>query len=633
MQNFRSFKDRTISLGDYNCLLGCNGTGKSTILHALNVFFRNSRSSSLNVLELSEEDFHCRDVSSPIKITVTFGDLSESAKHELKDYVRQDQLVVAAVAEWVPASRSAPVIQRGLRLAMAQFAPFFEAAGDGRPVTELKDIYITIRKDTPDLPAPGAKNAMADSLRAYERDHPDRCELIESEDSFYGVSKGVHKLAPFVQWIFVPAVKDATSEEIEAKDTALGLLIARAVSSKAEFLERIKQLRERTNAEYGAILEENQAALDSLSGSLKQRLGKWAHPDVEMVVKWDNEPDKSVRVDAPFARALAGECGFLGELTRLGHGLQRSYILAVLEELAASDAAEAPRLLLGIEEPELYQHPPQAQHLADVLQRLGEANAQVIVCTHSPYFVVGKGFEDVRLVRKVQGSPEARISQTTFAALAQYLSATLGEPRYKQPEGIQAKIHQVLQPALREMFFAPVLMLVEGLEDLAYVIAALHLSGFWESWRKSGGHIVPVNGKGELIQPLAIAQLLQIPVFVMFDADGDETKPERQIMHKKDNERLLKLLGRSDIDSFPQSIVWGEHLVVWPSNLGDAVKADYEESEWLAWKSETEQELGQPGGLEKNSMFIAALLTKAWKALKPSPTLEKLCSHILGFAQ
>jgi hypothetical protein len=57
-------------------------------------------------------------------------------------------------------------------------------------------------------------------------------------------------------------------------------------------------------------------------------LGKWAHPEVELAVRWDKDPDKSVRIEEPFAKIFAEECGFVGEMRRLAHGLQRSYILA-----------------------------------------------------------------------------------------------------------------------------------------------------------------------------------------------------------------------------------------------------------------------------------------------------------------
>jgi predicted ATP-dependent endonuclease of OLD family len=58
IENFRSFKDETIYFDDYTCLVGANGTGKSAVLTALNVFFRNNASTATNVLTLSKEDFH-----------------------------------------------------------------------------------------------------------------------------------------------------------------------------------------------------------------------------------------------------------------------------------------------------------------------------------------------------------------------------------------------------------------------------------------------------------------------------------------------------------------------------------------------------------------------------------------------
>ena len=342
---------------------------------------------------------------------------------------------------------------------------------------------------------------------------------------------------------------------------------------------------------------------------------------------------KTIRVEEPFARIFAGENGFLGDLARLGHGFRRSFLLTILEELANTDAPEAPRLLLGIEEPELFQHPPQAQHLANVLQRLSEGNTQIFICTHSPYFVVGKGFEDIRLVRKPNGSTEGVVSKTTFTEICAHLTATLGDSRYRPPTGIRAKIHQALQPALREMFFAPKIVFVEGLEDVAYIHSGFHLLGILEAWRATGAYVVPVHGKSELILPLTIAKLLKIPAFIIFDSDGDEAKPDRKAAHQKDNERLFKLVGQARHDLFPSVISWQDEFVVWPTNLGDAIKADYAAPDWQKWKEEVEVEMGQPGGLEKNALLIADILTKAYDQGKYSATLKKLCESLLIFSQ
>jgi len=58
IKNFRSFDDETINFDDYTCFVGPNGSGKSTILQALNVFFRNSTGSFVNLHMFGDEDFH-----------------------------------------------------------------------------------------------------------------------------------------------------------------------------------------------------------------------------------------------------------------------------------------------------------------------------------------------------------------------------------------------------------------------------------------------------------------------------------------------------------------------------------------------------------------------------------------------
>lgn len=118
IENFRSFKDQTIDLDDYTCLVGPNGAGKSAILTALNVFFRNNASSATNVQTLSEEDFHHKDTKTPIKITITFSDLSEDAKQDFKHYYRQGVLTVFSKAVWDKENESAEVKQYGARLVM-----------------------------------------------------------------------------------------------------------------------------------------------------------------------------------------------------------------------------------------------------------------------------------------------------------------------------------------------------------------------------------------------------------------------------------------------------------------------------------------------------------------------------------
>jgi predicted ATP-dependent endonuclease of OLD family len=314
----------------------------------------------------------------------------------------------------------------------------------------------------------------------------------------------------------------------------------------------------------------------------------------------------------------------------MGHGLQRSYLLALLQELAASDLPNAPTLLLGCEEPELYQHPPQARHLSDVLQELTNGNNQVLVTTHSPFFVSGKGFENTRVVQGGSMQTGSKVKSLTYANLADRIRVAKDEQANKPIEGLISKIHQALQPGISEMFFSRVPILVEGLEDVAYITTEMHLAGLWSEFRQLGCHLIPVNGKDKLIQPLAIAMEFRIPVFVVFDADSD-AENKYLPMHLKDNQVLIKLLDVS-YEAFPaEDIILNNHAI-WHTNLTAVVKADF--GEYYSQLADIVR-VRYPGEkrLEKHGLFIADLLAEGREKGHSSAALGLLCETILKFAR
>ena len=629
IENFRSFEDATVPFNNYACLVGPNGAGKSTVLTALNVFFRESENLPTDLSQLEREDFHCKRTSAPILITITFCGLSEEAQLDFSDYVRQGRLVVTAVATFDEATGKAQVKQYGQRRGMTALRPFFEALDGATKVAELKAIYEGLRRTYVDLPVPGTKDAMVTALRDFEAARPEECELIPSEDQFYGFSKGTNRLARHIQWVYVPAVKDATSEQVEARNSALGKLLGRTVRSKTNFDETIKGLRIRMQQQYQELLDGNQDVLDDISSALQARICEWAHPDARLRLQWKQDPDKSVRVEEPWAHILAGEGEFEGELARFGHGLQRSYLLALLQELAGTDDAAGPTLILACEEPELYQHPPQTRHLAAVLNTLSQGNAQVIVSTHDPLFVSGQGFEDVRMIRKDSAHRCSAVFHMSFDEVAVSVAAATGEIPAK-PEGTLAKIHQALQPSLNEMFFTRRLILVEGLEDVAYILSYLNLIDKAEEFRRLGSHIVAANGKSELLQPLVIVRHMGIPVYVIFDADTD--KPDKngsQAKHEKDNRALLTLLGKAGENPMPTATYSGLGFTMWHSDIGTIVEADIGKDDWTGFRTRADQCYGHAGGLRKNSLHIGASLAFAWEAGKRPAGLAQVCAAIL----
>jgi putative ATP-dependent endonuclease of OLD family len=174
-------------------------------------------------------------------------------------------------------------------------------------------------------------------------------------------------------------------------------------------------------------------------------------------------------------------------------------------------------------------------------------------------------------------------------------------------------------------------VLVEGLEDVSYITTELHLADQWSEFRRLGCHLIAVNGKDKLIQPLAIAMELGLPVFLVFDADGDTIRPEHRTKHERDNRALIALLGAAHAP-FPAASIVGPNHVILRTNLGDEVKADFgAHHERLT--NAARVNYANEGGLEKHDLFIAEWVSAGRQEGLASPALQQICNAILGFAR
>ncbi len=630
IENFRNYKDETIILDHYTCFVGPNGAGKSSALAALNVFFCEKDSSTTDTSNLTEEDYFSKNTTTPIRITVTFNALNQAAQEELAAYVRQNELVVTATAVFDTETCVGKVKYSGQRLGMQEFRNYFSQEKEGANATQLKTLFNELRSQFSEILPANSKEERAKALRDYEAAHPDLCLLIPSEDTFYGIN-GTGKLAPYVQWVYVPAVKDASEEGQESKNTALSKLVTRAVNNRSDFHAQIEALKQDMLREYEKLLEINRSSLGELCQSLQNRMESWAHPNVRLGMDWIFDPNKSVVIQHPMAGIKTGDGNFLGSLERMGHGLQRSYLLALLQELANSDAPDSPTLILGCEEPELYQHPPQARYLADVFCELANENNQIIVTTHSPLFVKGDSFESIRLVTRSEADSSTSVRGLTHQNLCDRIRVARGEDPRRPIEGLVAKIHQSLQPGIAEIFFSSIPIIVEGLEDVAYITTQLHLSGKWREFRRLGCHLIPVNGKDKIIQPLAITLELKMPAFVLFDGDDDTVKAEHRVRQEKDNKTLIKLLDEN-YPPFPSTNIWARNHVIWQTNITKNVKSDFG-NEYDRITNAARLNYAQEGDLEKNELFIAEWVSAAHGEGLSSSSLERLCQSIIDFAR
>jgi len=631
VENFRSFSDETIDIDNYTCFVGPNGSGKSTLLMALNVFFRNTVS-NLDVLTLTKNDFHHGNTDKPIRITLTFENLADAAQEDLKDYYRQGKLVVSAIAEWDKTSEKATVKQIGSRYVMAAFKSYFAKQKEGKKADELKSEYQKFREQYSDLPDVKSKGDMEEALFDYEKNHPDLCELTESSDEFYGFTKGTGRLSKYIQWVYVPAVKDVSTEQDEAKKTALGQLLETTVRAKVDFSEHINKLKEDVVNKYEEIVTREADALKDMSGILTSRLREWSHSEAKVDLNWNYDKEKSISISQPSARALIGEDKFIGEVARLGHGMQRVFLVTLLQELANIENENAPNLILGFEEPELYQHPPQIRHMVNVLEKLSIKNAQIILTTHNPYFVPGKGFESVRMTKKDRTAYKSVVSRVTKEQLESMLADALGEaPKYTSSR--IACIEQVMQPSLKELFFTPMAIMVEGIEDVAYILTYIELMDLSDEFRKHECQFIMTGGKTNMSRPLAIAKAFNIKSFIVFDGDTDKTEQEEITKNKKDNTCLLKLSGFGEVDPLSTSNKFEKCLTMWTTNIRKEVISEIKNEVWEKAINNVKNEHGWQGVGGQNCLLIAATLENLWNNGTKITCLQQVCNNIIKFAK
>lgn len=623
IQNFRSIVDELIYLDEFNALIGPNGSGKSTILSALNVFFFEDDGSIKRKGFLEAQDCSFGNTDKPIIITLTFTDLTKTEIEDFLGYYRNEKLVVQAVTKFNKADTEAEVKRYGAREVMEEFVPFFEAESNGVLVAELKEKYSEILKKYPefDLPPLGTKAQMIANLRNFEENNKDRCVLKESEDLFHGFTRGSHILNKYIQWIHVPAVKDITEEQVENKNTALEKLTKRLVSATVNLDNAISNLLEKTTTEYLAIIDKNKKDLEEVSNKISALIKIWASPRTDIKLEWKKD-DSSIRVDKPRAGITAIEQGFSGDLDKFGHGFQRSYFLALLQALAEIDDENSPKLILGCEEPELYQHPPQIRHLTETFEKLSDSS-QILITTHSPLMVTGKGFETIRMVHK-KGEGISKVKQTNFEKVAKEFKV-LTKDKGSLPEGFKARLHQDLQSHLNEMFFSNHVTFVEGLSDFSFINTYIRLLGLWEKFREFGCHIIPVGGKRELLRPMIICKDLGVPFYAIWDSDSKGKRGEDE------NRALFKFYGQNKV--FLDKHIVDKHFTAWEDDILEAFTDDVGKKKWDKSAKETKDTYNFIGNFSKNSIFIGYVVHDLWEKGYQSKTLIDVCKKIIDHAE
>lgn len=601
IQNFRTLKNVTIPFDSVTTFIGPNGTGKSTVLRALDWFFNGKPGS------LTEKDCSFGVTDEDIVVQITFSGLTDKDREALGKYAPDDAVTFTAWKRWSPGG--AEVLS-----ANAKGLPEFSAIKAAGGATAKKELYAELRGSRSDLGLPAASTGAAvdQAMTTWESAHTDL--LVDAPEAlqtnFFGFNSG-GKMSGLFDFVLVTADLRASEESIDGKSSIIGRILERSVDRAAADVE-IAQIVEESRAKQQAVYADKfKEQLDIITTQLNAVVTSYS-PGRAVTVSPAEVELKAPRTTFEVA-VIDGTTETAVE--RQGHGFQRTLLISALQLLAQSGAASASGVIcLAIEEPELYQHPIQAQTFAKVLRSLAEDAAkriQVTYATHSPYFLEARHFDQVR--RLTRSSDETPVVTVHFATVTQVKAKLDG---VLNADTVDRQLDGIVANQLAVALFANRAFLVEGTTESSvfYGIGDKTSSGALEA---AGVSIVPVGGKTSIPLAHAILTSIGIPAFALFDADSGfevRAKAKGKAQNKIDEERnghvaanrlVLKYFEQAEEDFPPANVA--EKVAIFEDHLEAFLTENW--PEWITACSEVEAAAGI--SLSKNQLAYRTATLKA----------------------
>jgi hypothetical protein len=564
VSNFRSLLEETLNCESLTALVGPNGAGKSSFLRALELFYAPTPT-------VTPDDFYNHDSSREIEIAITFTDLVPKEVERFSSRMSGSDLLVMRVLTAGGGKNSGKYY--GFRLQNPDFSIVRATAG-----RELLNLYKELRdKKAYDLPNARSQADAESAMEEWESANAGKLELGRDDGQFFGftnVARGY--LGDLTRFLFIPAVRDAAEDVNEGRSSAITALMDLVVRATLTRRKDFALLKEEMRSRFGAITDPaNLPELGLLAGRLSDTLSQY-YADTGVKIDWQ----KGGEIDLPLPKADVRivEDEFEMPVTRMGHGLQRAFILTLLQHLAvASTPKESPEasgpeppespsangetpklsLIIGIEEPELYQHPSRQRHFARVLLDLAQgriqgvaARTQIIYASHSALLVDIDRFNQVRRVTRKPtegGLPKvSSVAETDWDRVAEILWKADGSPFPKYTgETLKPRVAPVMTPWMNEGFFADTVVLVEGEDDRAAILGMAQLNKV--DLEALGCTVIPCQGKPNMDRPAVIFSELKIPVYLVWDGDNHEYRENDRGTEeecKKTNRRLLSICGQ-----------------------------------------------------------------------------------------
>jgi len=507
IRNFKGISELSVTIpkrdndrpgsADFVSIMGQNNTCKSSVLEALCLTMP-----EIEPAKPTPDHFPAKkEEEGPIEVELTFVDLDEhdTQQHAIRARVHDGSFRVRK--RWLGANQAPDV---------SSFEPtkefptwperdraksaFLAAGQDWRRLIEEYEA----RNGT----FTQMSKAIQDALKelAVETDSP----VVQEGPATWvpnpgGFSANLDAVLPKV--IFVPAIRE-TSEEAEPRKTksAARQIVETLFGEQLSEHQAIKKYQE-AGEQVKALFEGEEAheVVKALEGRITEKLKRFI--DIKASLDF-TPPDITPDLASKTAIEII-DAGLATKPEHQGHGAQRALILSLLELLAEDSVRRQTaedqfrrKILLLIEEPEIYLHPEMCRKMRDALLTIAQSGtAQVIATTHSPTFLDLADRHDGIVILKRQEEALVCVQRT---------EDMFGEGRDEQRQRLRMLLD--FDPSVNEVFFSGRVCLVEGDSERASLEALaqkLHSLGEidYATYLRARRSVTIVNCRGKWTIP------------------------------------------------------------------------------------------------------------------------------------
>jgi predicted ATP-dependent endonuclease of OLD family len=592
IQNFKTFSNEPISFSFNNltALIGENSVGKSNVLEAIDLFFNFSKT------KISLKSFHHDNYVNPIVIELKFNNLNADELLVFKSHLDIDQnLTITQYIEAVSNDDEIPIEK-----ATEDEIDFTEAK-HGTKIQPIEDYSWTLLEDK----LPTKKNisgwwkselkigdfefkALFDSadeptqeifqekLKELNEIHSDKIpkERIVGDEKMLGWKSKLKANLP--KYFYIPAIKNLSEDLKVTKTSTLGELISWISNSVSkEIKEEFKSKSEILISELLSkidIDEEGNSKIGIINKSLNDNIGfdigcslelKFGSPEIQDIV-------------FPQPKVFAND-GYNSELTEKGHGIQRLALFSLLRTYNTFDFGKKGierNIIIGIEEPEIYLHPPLKRATYSLLRNISSGKDQVVYTTHDSLFISVDHFDEIRLFRKSENvTPITSVYELSVEQIIEYYQKTFGVTINEL--SIRHRFHHLIDETKNEGFFAKKIIIIEGETEKYALPIYFKAKGYDIDTNRTA--LICAGSVDTISYLLLLFNEFRIPCYVIFDGDkpltdvnqlqGDHRK--NAVNKSKRNKEILGLLGQKKVEDlffFPETAI--EHnYSVWRQNF------------------------------------------------------------------